>query len=125
MATTFKDISKNFDSINSDIVVASDDIAINNAISNILTISRGELVGNPEFGSNLQQYLFEPADEITFIAMEEVVRNSLLEFETRIEVQEVKFEAYSEQNVVVLSLDYTILSSGKRTIYKKSFDVLG
>ena len=125
MATTFTDISKNLDSYNDDVSIDSNTSAINNTISNILTISKGELPGRPDFGSELRQYLFEPADEITFISMEEVVRNALLEFETRIEVTDVEFESFVEQNIVVMTLQYTVLNSGSRTVYSKTFDVLG
>lgn len=102
----FTDISSNFRARNNDIIISQDEDAINNSIDNILRISKGEVPGRPEFGSLLEDYLFEPMDALTERLVDEVIREALEEFEPRITVNDIYFEDYQSENILRVTIEY-------------------
>ena len=66
MASTlsFKDINITFKKhpITDDLVVSRDASAIKQAIVNLLLTNKGEKLFNPNYGSDIRSYLFEPLD---------------------------------------------------------------
>lgn len=56
------------------------------AIMNILFTRKGERPMLPEFGSNLQDLLFEPADEETEALIIEIVKDDVEKWDDRIQV---------------------------------------
>lgn len=123
MATSYVDIAKNLGARYKDIDLKYEVDAINNSISNLLTISKGEVPGRPELGSNLADFLFELNDAVTWAAIEQVVRNAILEFEPRINVLSGDFKGYNSQNMVVLTVTYVVIKSGTQGVFSKTFEV--
>lgn len=123
MATPYTDISKNLDSRYQDIELKYEIEAINNSISNILTISKGEIPGRPDFGSNVPDFIFELNDEVTWVAVKEVVKNAILEFEPRINVTDIQVTGFVDQNVVMITITYYVIRSGAQGVYSKTFEV--
>lgn len=123
MSNQFSDIHRNLQAEYEDIKLEYDIDAIENSIENILTVQKGEVPGRPDFGSSLSSFLFELMDEITFIAMEEATIEALIEFEPRIRVESVEFEAYYDQHILLMKLYYTVLNSGARQLFQKTFEV--
>jgi phage baseplate assembly protein W len=121
---TFTDLDRDLTSTNNDVVVKEDVLAINNAITNILSTYPGEIPGRPNFGSRIQEYLHEFIDEITISGIEEEVENVLLEFEERIEVQDVVVKGIQEDEIIVVNIYYTVLSNGQEAFYSNTFEVL-
>lgn len=119
----FSDLDRNLSAENNDIKLDYDVAAIENSIENILTVEKGEVPGRPNFGSVLSRFLFEMMDEITFAAMEQSVYEALDEFEPRIRVEDVQFEAFYDQHIVLMKLYYSVLGSGARQLYQKTFEV--
>ena len=66
MASTlsFKDINMTFKKhpVTDDLVVSRDASAIKQAIINLLLTNKGERLFNPNYGSDIRSYLFEPLD---------------------------------------------------------------
>jgi len=46
-------------------------------IINILLIKRGTYVFDPEFGEDILQFIFEPADEVTHSGIEQIISNAI------------------------------------------------
>jgi hypothetical protein len=123
MATRFSDLDRNLTSENKDVKIRYDIEAIENSITNILTVAKGEVPGRPNFGCVLEQFLFEMQDELTFEAIRQAIKEALIEFEPRIKVYAVEFESYITQQVLLIKISYTILDSGKQEVYLKTFEV--
>jgi len=123
MATSYADVSKNLDAQYQDVSLKFETDAINNSISNLLTILKGEVPGRPELGSNFPEFIFELNDPITWAGMEAVVRNVLLEFEPRVTVMSVEFEPYQNINVVIMTITYKVIKSGTQGVLSKTFEV--
>lgn len=123
MATRYADVSKNLDAQYQDVSLKFETDAINNSISNLLTILKGEVPGRPDLGSNFPEFIFELNDPITWAGMEAVVRNVLLEFEPRVSVMSVTFEPYQNINVVIMTIGYRVIKSGTQGVLSKTFEV--
>ena len=104
-----------------DIRLEEDRLAIENAIENILLISKGEVPGRPEFGSNIRNYLHEIIDELTLSAIESEVINSIEKWEDRVEI--LKVSAVSEGNILVLDIYYRIKSTNEVNNFTIGIDV--
>lgn len=67
--------------------------SIRESILLILGTAKGERVMRPTFGCGVYDYVFSPLTTATAALMSRDVRNALLEWEPRIEVVEVRFDA--------------------------------
>ena len=65
----------------------TDNDLIKESITRILLTSKGERLNNPEFGSNLQRFIFASPE---FGEIEEEIRNSIARWEPRVSVNYVK-----------------------------------
>mgnify|MGYP001408833335 FL=1 len=61
-------------------------------IRNLLLTRRGERLGNPTFGSELLNVVFEPINDDTQNSIEEKIRASIAEFLPHVKVVRVTFE---------------------------------
>ena len=91
MATklSFKDINITFKKhpVTNDLVVSRDASAIKQAIVNLLLTNRGERLMNPEYGSDIRSFLFEPLDYGTCAELEQSIKYCIDEYEPRIVVR--------------------------------------
>ncbi len=115
MAATlsFKDININFKKhpVTGDLVVSKDASAIKQAIVNLLLTNRGERPFNPDYGSNIRSYLFEPLDYGTAAQIEESIRSTLAKFEPRIEVMDIHTYPNYDSNAFSVDMTYEIIGS--------------
>lgn len=80
--------------------------SINNAIKNILLTKKGTVPGKPQFGCDLEQFLFEPLDHLTVTLLKTVVAEALFDYEPRIRVNEIEVEQQTEYNRLVITIYY-------------------
>ena len=85
--------------------------AINNAIRNILLTSIGSLPGQPEFGSRLNELIFEQIDHITIKMLKQLIQEALYKWETRIQVLNIEIQEVPEYNKLIASIDYAFTDS--------------
>lgn len=85
--------------------------AINNSIQNILFTTKGEKVGDPEFGSNIKFLLFEPMDEITIQLLKSNIYDCITKYEPRVKVNYINIVSYEESNFYKLQIIYTIIKT--------------
>ena len=90
MATTlsFKDINITFKKhpVTDDLVVSRDASAIKQAIVNLLLTNKGERLMNPDYGSDIRSYLFEPLDYGTANQIKRNILFTIDKWEPRISV---------------------------------------
>lgn len=91
---------------------ATGDVDIGQAIQIILETAPGERVMRPQFGCGIQDRVFATLDSTTRSLIEDDVRDALLEWEPRIDVQSVSVtEAPDEQGVLLIEIDYLVVST--------------
>ena len=115
MAATlsFKDINITFKKhpVTNDLVVSRDASAIKQAISNLLLTNRGERPFNPDYGSNIRKYLFEPLDYGTAAQVKASIEATISEFEPRINILTLKAWPNYNDNGFSVEMTYEIIGS--------------
>ena len=115
MAATlsFKDININFKKhpVTGDLVVSKDASAIEQAIVNLLLTNKGERPFNPDYGSNIRSYLFEPLDYGTAAQIELGIKSTLAKFEPRITVRSIEIDPNYDNNSFDVDMIYEIVGS--------------
>ncbi len=79
-----------FSRSNSHLALAQYEEDVRQAILIILGTNRGERVMRPDFGAGLRTFVFEPVSTTTMALLETRVRESLVDWEPRIDVVTVK-----------------------------------
>lgn len=89
-----------------DLVVDYDYAAIRNSIFNIITTIPGQRILNPNFGVNLQKYLFLTVSETTARNIGNDILNAVSKFEPRVKVQNINVEVdeTNQEYTITLSL---------------------
>jgi phage baseplate assembly protein W len=88
-------------------------VSINRSIALILLTGKGELFGNPNFGSNLKLYQFrEVTPEVQQRLSEEIV-NSIIEFENRVTItnNDIQIEQAPNSDTLKISISYILKNS--------------
>lgn len=88
--------------------VVSGQQSIDECLSLLLTSSRGELLGDPEYGTKLMEYIFNFTGEI----LNELIRTEIVRvvsvYEKRITVTEHDIQIIQDINTVKITLNYYI-----------------
>lgn len=81
----------------------------------ILSTRPGERILQPDFGCNLDQFLFEPLDRATIAKMRGIVETALIIHEPRIDIHEVTVNRDETlEGRVLINIDYTVRSTNSR-----------
>ena len=93
--------------IRKDIIPLRDDQAVKNAVKNLILTNFFERPVQPSVGANLRGLLFEPADVITELALEDNIKR-VLKRETRIDVSFVEVIDLSDRNAYRITVKFNI-----------------
>jgi phage baseplate assembly protein W len=74
----------------------------------ILSTSKGERVMRPDFGCSLSDLVFSPINASTFGRVADVVRDALIQFETRIFVRDVQVTAEGNGETLLIAIEYEV-----------------
>ena len=86
--------------------VKTDNELIKESIFNILTTNKGERVGNPEFGTELDKLLFNPNLEQYWEAIKLEVVKDIETWEPRVAILSIEFVADQDNNKVTLFVTF-------------------
>lgn len=75
--------------VTKDILRKKDENAIAQSIKTLLLTSHYERPFNPDLGSNLKRFLFEPVDNVTTTLIQDSIFETLKNFEPRITIEQV------------------------------------
>mgnify|MGYP001284663418 FL=1 len=109
----FKDISMTFQSnpLSDDLIAIKNENAIARSIRNIVFTTPGEKFFDPSFGSRITESLFENIDEITATIIVDEIRQSIDNYEPRVEVDDVKAFPDYENNSFDVTITYDVIGS--------------
>ena len=109
----FKDISMTFQSnpLNDDLIAIKNDNAIARSLRNIVFTTPGEKFFNQSFGSRITESLFENIDEITATIIVDEIRQSIDNYEPRVEVDDVKAFPNYDNNSFDVTITYDVIGS--------------
>lgn len=75
----------------------------------LLETTKGTLVGDPEFGSNLYRYLYEPANEATASMIRQEVASAISNYYTNFTVRAV--DVTFREKTILLNITYNIVNT--------------
>lgn len=107
----FKDISMSFQSnpLNKDLLALKNENAIARSIKNIVFTEPGEKFFQPDFGSKLYSVLFENIDDISAIKIKDQIKQSIRNFEPRVDLIEVEVFPDFDNNGFDVKIIYRII----------------
>ena len=115
MASTlsFKDINMTFKKhpVTDDLVVSRDASAIKQAIVNLLLTNKGEKLFNPQYGSNIRSYLFEPLDYGTAQQIIGNIEFTISKWEPRIQILDLDAVPNYNDNGFDVQMTYQIVGT--------------
>ena len=109
-ARAFKDINLSFKRHpeTNDVVTIRDEDAIKRSVRNIIFTILGEKPFEPEFGSIINEALFELNTDLNEIRISDEIKNSLENYEPRISGISVSVSVYPDSNEMNCTVQYDI-----------------
>ena len=109
----FKDISMTFQAnpLNSDLIAIKNENAIARSVKNIVFTLPGEKYFNPNFGSRISKVLFENIDDITASVIVDEIKESIRNYEPRVELLDVEAIPNFDNNQFDVNIVYIIVGS--------------
>jgi phage baseplate assembly protein W len=113
MATSnlsFRDVNITFKKhpVTDDVVVSKDNAAIKQSIVNLILTNKGERLFNPDYGSDIRSYLFEPLDYAIAGIIKNNMQLSLARYEPRIRVTSIVCVPNFQDNGLDVEMTYEI-----------------
>ena len=107
----FKDINLSFKRhpVTNDVLTVSDEDAIKRSVKNIIFTILGEKPFEPEFGSVINQSLFDLNTSLNEIRVSDEIQQSLLNYEPRIDNIVVTASIYPDSNELNCVVQYEIV----------------
>ena len=107
---TFKDINLSFKRhpVTNDVLTISDEDAIKKSVKNIVFTILGEKPFQPNFGSVINESLFELNTSLNEVRIVDEITQSLLSYEPRISNVEVTASIYPDSNELNCTVQYDI-----------------
>lgn len=90
-----------------------DEKSINECIGLLLTTARGELLGDPGYGTNLHRMIYDYNDSILHDMIQEEILYSVKRYEPRIIMSSKNINITSDENKVTISISYNIKKTGE------------
>ena len=109
----FKDISMTFqvNPLNSDLIGLKNENAIARSVRNIVFTLPGEKFFDEDFGSRISASLFENIDEISAAEIVDEIRQSIVNYEPRVELLDVKAFPNYDNNQFDVLIVYEIIGA--------------
>ncbi len=109
----FKDISMTFQSnpLNEDLIALKNANAIARSVRNIVFTLPGEKFFDENFGSRITESLFENIDELTATVIVDEIRQSIINYEPRVSLLDVKAFPDYDNNSFGVNITYEIIGA--------------
>ena len=109
----FKDISMTFqvNPLNSDLIGLKNENAIARSVRNIVFTLPGEKFFDEDFGSSISQSLFENIDEISAAEIVDEIRQSIVNYEPRVDLLDVQAFPNFDNNQFDVLIVYEIIGA--------------
>jgi phage baseplate assembly protein W len=103
------------------VTTVSDDTDIEQSLNILLSTAIGERIMQPQYGCDLQPYLFQPLNPHLIGFLKDRVKNAILYYETRIKLNSVTVTPLDSVDLLqgrfTITINYTIITSNSRFNY--------
>jgi len=110
---TFTDLDLNFiaNPVTGDVSSKYDVNAIKQAVKNLILTKNYEKPFHPEIGSQVNNLLFEPFSPLTKAMLEQAIKNTILNFEPRVNLQDVRVSLSNDDMTAYIAIVFTIINT--------------
>jgi phage baseplate assembly protein W len=110
---TFIDLDLNFTRhpVTNDVVRKYDEEAIKASVKNLVLTQNYERPFHSEIGSQIRGLLFEPATPMLNIMLKRAITDTIINFEPRVNLNEVLVTVSPDNNEVYVSIYFTIINT--------------
>ena len=107
----FKNLSASFQTspLSNDLIALKNESAIARSVRNLVLTIQGERPFQPVLGTGVSRLLFENMDKLTASAIRSEIRNTIENYEPRVEINEILVEPDFEGNAMHVTLQYFII----------------
>ena len=107
----FLDLSASFQNnpLSNDLITLKNENAIARSVRNLILTTQGERPFQPVLGSNVNNLLFENMDKLTAAALKDEIRNTIENYEPRVELNDVIVDPNYDNNEFNVTVQYYIV----------------
>ena len=107
----FLDLSASFQNnpLSNDLITLKNENAIARSVRNLILTTQGERPFQPVLGSNVNNLLFENMDKLTAAALKDEIKNTIENYEPRVELEEIIVDPNFENNEFNVTIQYYIV----------------
>lgn len=111
VSKAFKDISLSFAKhpVTNDILILKNEDAIKKSVSNIIRTTLGERFFNVNFGTSINDYLFENTSTDLVFTVRDEIKLALENYEPRIEINRIEVDIPADSNELNVQVVYDII----------------
>ena len=89
---------------------------VRSQLMHIVFTPKGQRIRNPEFGTDLVKYIFEPNDETTWEAVKNEVSESVKRWASNININDIQIvKNEQDESEIYVRLDYSVSDGNKVT----------
>jgi phage baseplate assembly protein W len=83
--------------------------AIKSDLMHLILTQKGQRLYNPDFGTNLLKFIFEPNDDLTLFGIKDEITTVVKKYLPNLEIKEISVEESTESDyAAVVRIDYNI-----------------
>ena len=107
----FLDISASWQNnpLSNDLIGLKNENAIARSVRNLILTTQGERPFQPVLGSNVNNLLFENMDKLTAAALKDEIRNTIENYEPRVELEDIIVDPNFDNNEFNVTIQYYIV----------------
>ena len=107
----FLDLSASFQNnpLSNDLIGLKNENAIARSVRNLILTTQGERPFQPVLGSNVNNLLFDNMDKLTAAALKDEIRNTIENYEPRVEIEEIIVDPNYDNNEFNVTIQYYII----------------
>jgi len=107
----FLDISASWQNnpLSNDLIGLKNENAIARSVRNLILTTQGERPFQPVLGSNVNNLLFDNMDKLTAAALKDEIRNTIENYEPRVELEEIIVDPNFDNNEFNVTVQYYIV----------------
>lgn len=111
VSKAFKDISLSFAKhpVTNDILILKNEDAIKKSVSNIIRTSLGERFFNVNFGTRVNDYIFENTTQDLVFDVRDEIKDALENYEPRIKIDRIDVNIPADSNELNVQVVYDII----------------
>lgn len=90
--------------------------SVKSRIFHIIFTPKGQRLRQPEFGTDLIKYIFDPNDDTTLDELKREIRDSIAKYISNVEFNDISvYEGQYNENEKIVSIDYSVIKGNIKT----------